>query len=591
MWRSAPLVALVVLACEEPPPPRPIPAPPPEPALEPAPAPPPARPGPACTYHGWCWQSPLPQGNDLFGVQAFADEVVAVGERGTIVRRREGTWALEDTPIGRERLRDVWGASPEALVAVGDRGVVLRYADGAWARVEVGTDADLHAIDGAEGVAYAVGAAGVVARWDGEAWALEAIATELPLVDVRVSPAGVHALAVDPRAARAVLFARGEAGWAELEAFDADLGALLVSPEGAIVVAGADARHRDERGTWSTEALDLERPVSALFHARDAAFAAGYEGALARWDGERWGAIPGGVESDLHALSGTSASDVWAVGADGVILHYDGTLWTREGGGSTAHLKGVWGSAPDRAWAVGDHATLRWDGLVWVPDGPSEHDLRSVFGIGDTFLAAGDDGALWRYAAGAWTGEHRAEGEELDGVWGADAEHLLVVGKDVWLEREAGAWTEHTDRPDAAGVWGFSREDVWVAGREGLHHWDGVAWSAVPSTSAWVMFAVWGAAPDDVWAAGAGGRLLHYDGARWSEVEGPTRQNLLGLWGTRPDDVWAVGQHGTILHWDGARWRWRDSGTDELLHAVWGTGPRDVFVVGHGGTVLHYEGP
>ncbi|MCB9593379.1 MAG: hypothetical protein H6719_11665 [Sandaracinaceae bacterium] len=591
MRRVALLLGLSLFGCEEPPaPPPPTPAPVPAPP-PPAPPAPPERPGPTCSYHGWCWERPLPQGNDLYGVHVVDGEVVAVGERGTIVRRRGGAWAFEDAPT-RERLRDVWGPSADALFAVGEAGTVLRYADGAWTADEGGGDADLWSVDGGpDGVVYAVGAAGAVRRWDGEAWTTEAVSTPLTLVDVDVTEHAVHALAVDLVGARAVLYRRGESEWVEVQAFDGDLEALLATDAGDVIVAGANARHRAADGTPSTEVLHLTRPVRALWGDGATAFAAGYDGALARWDGARWTRQESPFDHDLHALSGSGPDDVWAVGAHGVTLHWDGATWTRDGDGATAHLNAVWGLGPDDVWAVGDHAFLYFDGRSWIPQGPTGHDLRAIFGVGGVLLAAGDDGALLRYVGGAWVDEHRGSGQELNGLWGADVDHVFAVGKDVWLEREAGAWTEHADRPDAAGAWGSGPDDVWAAGRDGLHHWDGATWTSVPETASWVLFAVWGSAADDVWAVGAGGRVLHYDGAAWTTREAPTRQNLLALWGAGRDDVWAVGQHGTILHFDGERWRWRDSGTDELLHGVWGTGAGAVVVVGHGGTVLRFEGP
>lgn len=37
-----------------------------------------------------------------------------------------------------------------------------------------------------------------------------------------------------------------------------------------------------------------------------------------------WSAMSSGTTADLHAVWGSSSSDVFAVGTDGTILHYEG---------------------------------------------------------------------------------------------------------------------------------------------------------------------------------------------------------------------------------------------------------------------------
>ncbi|NIS30190.1 MAG: hypothetical protein GWN73_08440, partial [Actinobacteria bacterium] len=75
--------------------------------------------------------------------------------------------------------------------------------------------------------------------------------------------------------------------------------------------------------------------------------------------------------------------------------------------------------------------------------------------------------------------DHQDGDYELNAIFGVDADHVMAVGKSTWLEQEDGEWSEHTERPTAAGVWGAGRDDIWVAGGDGIHHWDGSAWSAV----------------------------------------------------------------------------------------------------------------
>ena len=100
-------------------------------------------------------------------------------------------------------------------------------------------------------------------------------------------------------------------------------------------------------------------------------------------------------------------------------------------------------------------------------------------------------------------------------------------------------------------------------------HWNGTAWSIVPSPTVNddILFAVNAVASNDVWAVGksqdeARTLTLHWNGAAWSVVASPndsTEDNVLfGVAAVASNDVWAVGQaccHKTLaIHWDGASW-------------------------------------
>jgi hypothetical protein len=134
------------------------------------------------------------------------------------------------------------------------------------------------------------------------------------------------------------------------------------------------------------------------------------------------------------------------------------------------------------------------------------------------------------------------------------------------------------------GVAAVSSNNVWAVG-EGWNyepyrpgrtltlHWNGSAWSIVPSPNApdvvWSSLkAVAAASANDVWAVG-GTLILHWDGARWSVVANPTQQTgdaLYGVAAASANEAWAVGRipggyhHGgppdatLVLHWDGTAW-------------------------------------
>jgi hypothetical protein len=123
---------------------------------------------------------------------------------------------------------------------------------------------------------------------------------------------------------------------------------------------------------------------------------------LEHWDGVAWSVVENlhmGALGSLYALSGTSASDIWAVGCTlhdvrfghlTVIEHYDGTRWTRVKSPNpqpyaTQCLFGVSASSPTEAWAVGTYGyndenfgptrnlLAHWDGTTWTWDRSPRH--------------------------------------------------------------------------------------------------------------------------------------------------------------------------------------------------------------------------
>ena len=120
-------------------------------------------------------------------------------------------------------------------------------------------------------------------------------------------------------------------------------------------------------------------------------------------------------------------------------------------------------------------------------------------------------------------------------------------------------------------------------------------------------------ASNDVWAAGSkdssdGSRKValteHWDGKAWTIVPSPPStgsSSLSGLFATGPTDVTAVGttfsnghNHPLVIHWNGGSWSIRSApGTDAGFAAVSGTGRNDVWAVGSSSSGVfseHWDG-
>jgi hypothetical protein len=116
-------------------------------------------------------------------------------------------------------------------------------------------------------------------------------------------------------------------------------------------------------------------------------------------------------------------------------------------------------------------------------------------------------------------------------------------------------------------------------------HWDGNAWSGVPTGTPNPLVGVWGSSPADAWAVGIGGDVLHWDGIAWAPFPAQPTAGINAIHGASATDVWAVGQAGEVLHWDGVGWTAKISGTGNSLQAVWASGGI-AWAVGEGPTIL-----
>jgi hypothetical protein len=91
----------------------------------------------------------------------------------------------------------------------------------------------------------------------------------------------------------------------------------------------------------------------------DDAWFAGADGQLYREDRGTWTRFTTGLDAVLHAIAGTSTSNVWAVGDAGAITHWDGTQWSSGTASLTSNaLWSLWTDASDDGWIAGDSGVL-----------------------------------------------------------------------------------------------------------------------------------------------------------------------------------------------------------------------------------------
>jgi hypothetical protein len=249
---------------------------------------------------------------------------------------------------------------------------------------------------------------------------------------------------------------------------------------------------------------------------------------------------PSSTASRLSGVATIAANDIWAVGHqvgdsfENLAMHWNGSQWTvvptpRDNVSPTNIMKKVDALSSNDVWAVGGHEyayTMHWNGSAW-----------SVVDIGP--VPGGNTPTLNDISA--------------------------ISPNDIWAVGEYAS--------------DFGRVSTVIM------HWNGSAWTRVPSPDAEVvpgsprssfLWSVEAISTNNVWAVGeflVGGNSFplveHWDGMQWSIVPSPNDPTtgdgrLYGISANAPNDIWAVGEHDIVdfstygkslaMHWNGSQW-------------------------------------
>jgi len=181
-------------------------------------------------------------------------------------------------------------------------------------------------------------------------------------------------------------------------------------------------------------------------------------------------------------------------------------------------------------------------------------------------------------------GGARTRGASPAPVRARAAPSSLVCGPDRWCW-DAGAPVRLND------LWSRARDDAWAVGSRGtIRHWDGRAWSPVPSGTYSELGVVHGASASDVWAVGAYGTVLHWDGGRWQLVDLGTRETFGALVAIAADDVWIGGTNGLAYHWDGGTWKPVATGMIESPRVLVARARNDIWAIAGVSQLAHWDG-
>jgi hypothetical protein len=289
------------------------------------------------------------------------------------------------------------------------------------------------------------------------------------------------------------------------------------------------------------------------------------------WHGSAWSltATPSlGVNAGLNEVSASSASDAWAVGftlpsgyrvRQPLYEHWNGSAWSVVSGPGLG-LNGVADLSPANAWAVGIRGTVEhWDGTAWSnvtvpspsPSYPAGANLNAI-----TAVSASD---IW------------AVGSFYNTSFTISAFALHYNGSSWTVTILPQPAVTGPSSPILHGVTAVASNNIWAVGENEevpglgittlIEHWNGSAWSIVPSPTPGAyptLNAVAARSASDVYAVGFNepsvnggvqqGLILRWNGSTWSADADPTAGTFSPLYGaaTLPGATgeWAAGING-----------------------------------------------
>ena len=277
--------------------------------------------------------------------------------------------------VAETRALAVHAANANVVWIAAEDGVLLQTSNGGadWTLTDLGTTANLRALQQVGGTGWVVGDGGVVRK---------------------TSNLGASFVAQN---------AGTLATLRALSVFDADH--AWAAGDDGIVVATTDGG-----ANWSLVKTEAARLYAIHFVDEFAGVAVGRGGAILSTNdgGQTWTRIDGGTTAHLRALAAFGTTQLWSAGQNGTILRSadGGATWTISPTPSQANLYAIAFRDQNEGWAVGDGGVLLHSldgGATWtVENVTTQADLRALSVSGsDAAWVVGDASIALRIGGGS----------------------------------------------------------------------------------------------------------------------------------------------------------------------------------------------
>lgn len=290
------------------------------------------------------------------------------------------------------------------------------------------------------------------------------------------------------------------------------------------------------------------------------------------------------------------SGDIWVGGEHGSLLRYRASEgWASQSTPTEETISGVWVSPEtEEVWAVGKAGSV----LHSLPGGdfetqkvPGTAKLNAIWGAdADHLWVVGDNATAYSLSDGVWKNETKslaallgkpAAPPHLLAISGVDAQQVYVSGHDgTLLAWNGSAWRQlegnlaaPTDKLN--GVLALGASDLFVHSElSNLYRLTESGWATLtlPLNPTWGL---WGrpGANGGVFFVGRG--LARWDGQQAQLDDLPQRginsdpADHLAVGGSANNNVWAVGDLGALSRWDGRSWSTQERGVYGAKSRAW----------------------
>lgn len=549
--------------------------------------PPPVPTGPICQA-GWCWENPLPQGNDLAAVWMNSPtDIYAVGPGGTALYFDGLAWRKISPGAPGSDLKAVWGAGAKDVWIAGSNGKLVHFDGANWTQASVVGSPDFVDLWGsASNDVYAATLAGVQ-HFDGSSWTSAGSGA-----GQAVWGSGKNDVYV---AGALLAHWTGTATWAVTSSpvSGGATGICGTGPNDIFIVSSL--RDIAYKGAGAFKALPKQGTdplVEDLYCDQNQGFLA------ATTDGLRRYTVTGGwiaqaiaPELSLRGVAGQN-TDWAAVGDGGALIRHAGGTTIKYRQGDTKTIRGL---AP--GYAVGDGGLLRrLASGAWIDDPAFALSFASArpraLTVTPEIRVVGDSGFVALRTTGGWQQESIGVSTNLRAISGAQT-HVYVVGDmGTIVHHDTTSWKPEASafgQSDIHAVWALSNDEVYAAGVGGLQRRDPTTglWAKTAVTVAAQLDALWMESSGVGFAANASGAIYESkSGDNWALVTNkPPTGPLYAIAGRSSADVWAAGASG-LFHWDGSTWTLTATGKLPILRALHVAATGEAWVGGDNGAIL-----
>jgi hypothetical protein len=305
-----------------------------------------------------CGHSSPAGGDATSGDDAAGDASSDAGDTDAIPACPSGQWCTETAPIASTLLHGVFAVNAGDVFAVGDGGTIIRRRGNAWTQMTSGVTANLRGVWGsASDDVWAVGAGATILHFDGTSWAPQASVAGLSGADLSAVWGSSDADVWVAGAQRVGHYVKP--GWTG-STLIGDHNALSGTGPTDVWVAGENEKPQHFDGSWHV--MDPGSGSGTVFYTV--------------WSvspTDIWVSTPnpnketveyGGATWTPHDTNAAFFQGMWGTqsslwGAGGTAVgHYDGATWTTDRpAGDTAAMFAITG-AGGNLWIVGDASLI-----------------------------------------------------------------------------------------------------------------------------------------------------------------------------------------------------------------------------------------